>query len=418
PLSYFKSNKNGKKDSLQDLFKSIEYGDLIVKREVGSSSHSIVLTEAKTNKFNLVLKKLLEIKTIDAISERPLESVYDKLLKEVLKNEKYTTKEIYSLIFASAVLCYFYDCSLTYFVSTARVANSKRYTLGAMGIGLKAGNELTDNDKALYSILVNHLAANLSTQLIFESNKHLQRENNKVNLREALNEFKKLENKVLHGEEATNKHNFDTEFQKIYNEHSTILTEYFINSYKSLKDVNCNYISKYCLVQLINSGDCGKCNIKERPKLFKNNSGEKCCSSIGNMELINLPFIEALFQKLTTSEKNNIVTVEDAKITDDNEIVFRINYSEGFKVNEFVEKLKESHNGNLIGEFFIKKYHALDCHGIFKMIDVSSDTEFFNSRETIQAVNLNECKIIINEHYESPNIQSVNKIKIVFINEL
>jgi hypothetical protein len=136
------------------------------------------------------------------------------------------------------------------------------------------------------------------------------------------------------------------------------------------------------------------------------------------MDLINVPLIGALFENLTKSEKRNVAKVEAAYINADNEIIFTITYSDNFDVRGFIEKLKDSRNGSLIGEFFIKKFHALDCHGIFKMIDESSGREFFNSRETIQGVNLNERRIIINEHYQFPDIQSASKIKIVFKNEL
>lgn len=420
PLStYFKNMRGGRKVSHQDIFTDIDYEtDLIVRRKGHSSSYLIDLAPEKKRKFDAVLDGLLNIKNIETITSHPPENIYDKLLKEVLKNENYTAKEIYSLIFASAVLCFFYDCSLTYFVSTARVANDRRYTLGAMGIGLKAGDDLTDNDKALYSILVNHLAANLSTQLVYEGNKHLKRENDRATLREALNKIKNIASSpILHGQ-APAESEFESQFLRIYEENSELLTEYFKQSYESLKAANCSHISKYCLVQLINSGDCEDCNIKERPALFKRNSGEKCCSSIGNMDLINVPLIEALFENLTKSEKGNKARIEAAHINADNEIIFTIIYTDNFDVRGFIEKLKDSRNGSLIGEFFIKKFHALDCHGIFKMIDESSGREFFNSRETIQGVNLNERRIIINEHYQFPDIQSASKIKIVFKNEL
>lgn len=419
PFSYFNGYENKNKDSLQNIFNDINQDcDLIVERESSSSSYSISLTDDKLSKFSQMLERLLNLTNVTTISELTPENVYDRLLKEVLRNNKYNPKEIYSLVFASAILCYFYDCSLTYFVSTARVANNKRYTLGAMGIGLKAGNDLTDNDKALYSILVNHLAANLSTQLIFESNKHLNRENDRKNLKEALEEVAKLDTQVLHGTNAA-ENGFDSAFNNIYEKYKDILSDYFIQSYKTLKLANCNHISKYCLVKLINSGDCGDCNIAVRPKIFKSSFGEKCCSSIGNMDLINMPLIEALFDKITTEERENAVTLEKCELTDDREIVFEIAYSKGFNVKEFVSKLKTSHNGSLIGEFFINKYRALDCHGIFKMIDTNSQQEFFNSRETIQRVDKNEKKIIINEHYQFPeSINSTNKIKIVFKNEL
>jgi hypothetical protein len=233
-----------------------------------------------------------------------------------------------------------------------------------------------------------------------------------------LNEVKNLNHQpILHGEKPTETE-FETKFLAIYNEHSELLTEYFKQSYEELKKANCSHISKYCLVELKNSGDCGQCNVNERPKLFKHHSGYKCCSSIGNMELINIPLIEALFEKLTTSEKSNTAKVVDAHITDENEIVFTISYARNFDIRGFIEKIKDSRNGSLIGEFFIKKFHALDCHGIFRMIDEGSNSEFFSSRETIQGVNLNENKIIVNEHYHFPDIQTAGKIIIIFKNEL
>lgn len=417
--TYFRNLSSDRKVRHQDIFKHIDYKkDLIVRRKGHSSSYLINLTEEKKKKFDSVLVGLLNIKNIETITRLQPENIYDQLLKDILKNDNYDAKEIYSLVFASAVLCFFYDCSLTYFVSTARVANGKRYTLGAMAIGYKAGEDLTDNDKALYTILANHFAANLSTQLVFDENRRLKRENGRAKLREALNKIKEIDHSpILHGTAPADAE-FEAKFREIYQNNSDLLTEYFIQSYEASKTANSCHISKYCLVQLINSSDCELCNVNQRPALFKNKFGAKCCSSVGNMDLINVPFIEKLFESLLKNERGNTASPEPAYINDDKEIVLEIRYSENFDIGGFIQKLKDSRNGSLIGEFFIKKFHALDCHGIFKMIDDSSGREFFNSRETIQEVNLIESRILINQHYEFPDIPATDKIKLIFKNEL
>ena len=429
PLYYFKSVKNGKKDSLQDLFKDIDYeNDLIVKREDSSSSYSIVLKDEKTKKFNSVLKDLLDINTIVTIQKLPPENVYDKLLKEVLKNEKYNAKEIYSLIFASAILCYFYDCSLTYFVSTARVANNKRYTLGAMGIGLKAGNELSDNDKALYSILVNHLAANLSTQLIFESNKYLQREANRLTLKSALKSVKELQEKaegddenekaqkrtllveILHGSKPVSE-----EFEKLLSGivgSNPLLTPEFLSYYNSLKSKNENHISKYCLVTLTNF--CKGCKIKDRCNVVLKVNNVDCCQSSHQVELINLPLLNSIVNKL----KGESDAVECC--FNEDEIVFIIKEkARPFEIGKLKNQLEGKENYGDFLNFLVEVFHPLDCHGILSIhgqMEDGSYAEIFNSRKTTPDVH--NGKFVLNNEYNFPDMKEVKNIQIKFKNEL
>ena len=105
---------------------------------------------------------------------------------------------------------------------------------------------------------------------------------------------------------------------------------------------------------------------------------------IGDISLINIPFISGLFSKLTES-RNGISCKIKGKRISGNRIIFDIEYTEDFPVEEFYTKLRKSHFGDLIGTYFIENYSLLDAHGIFKIVD-TNDNEIFNSRTMINMV--------------------------------
>lgn len=344
----------------------------------------------------------------------PSKSVQERIKHRTLRNPDANLADIIAVAYSASLFCYFFDCHVEYFVSVSNVSLNKKYSLGSLAVGVKNGEELTFDERAMFSIISNHIASNLSAQIIFDNNKEIKRKSLRAKLKNTYNSLKEAAPEPLHGTEEINDTQFD-EIKKIVTDNEPIFSKGFVKYLDDLKKENSNYISKYCLLELKVNEFCS-CKIKKAPHQFSKLKVDepKCHNPIGNMSLINIPFINGIFSKLTEKRDGIACEIKDKKI-DGNKIIFEVKYSKDFPIEDFYKKLKISHPGNLIATYFIENYSLLDAHGIFKIVD-NDDKEIFNSREMINMVV--DKKLILNESHFVSNSTDLKNLMLIFVNEL
>jgi hypothetical protein len=334
------------------------------------------------------------------------------------------------LFFQITIISLVYDSWIEYFPSVCGLDESegaKQYrNLGGLILGYKTDAPITQEERSVFRIISARISSTVAGQWMFDNNKELRRDRNRIFLKKAFEEFEKLEkNTILHGENPVDE-SFLKSFNDYYDKYEKILTAEFKKSFHALLKNNNNYCSKYCLFEL--KGDytaCGNCKVQIKNAIFSTKRKKKCCNENSlTAQRFNIPLIKALLESLTT-HKNSKKRASIKKEFSDNKIGMIITYKNGdtFNISEFIAKLKDkTHKGSFIGKFFCDYYDTLDCHGIFIMeyYNGSELLPFFNSRDSIRYVKRDEKTIEVNASYPFPadGQLSVNKIKVTFINEL
>lgn len=91
-------------------------------------------------------------------------------VRTTLNNPEANVLEIASIAVGASLLCRYFDSSIEFFVSTSHLSQGRRYSLGSIAVGVKDPETLSDDEHAMFNILSNHLAANLSAQLVHDTN--------------------------------------------------------------------------------------------------------------------------------------------------------------------------------------------------------------------------------------------------------
>lgn len=385
--------------------------------------HEYKFDEKVKEKYNKVYEKLTAkiFKVLPNVFLKnindylPSEEVQKKIKERTLKNPNANLTEILAVAYSASLFCYYFDCSFEYFVSVSNVSLDKVYSLGSLAVGIKNGADLSFDERALLSIISNHIASNLSAQIIFENNKEIKRNALRSKILIKYKAFKELAvSKQLHGTEIISDDQLN-EIKVFVNSNEFFFSSLFNSNLDLLKNKNKNYISKYCLIELKENEYCD-CKIEKPLHLFSKECVDvpKCHNPIGNMEFINIPFINGLFEKFTENRNGSTCTIISKSIQK-KKIIFEVEYVPGFPLNNFYSKLKDSHLGDLIGTYFIENYSLLDAHGVFKIID-NEDREIFNSRDMINMV-IGK-KLILKENRFKTDATNLRKLKLIFINEL
>ncbi len=140
---------------------------------------STVQTETK-NAYEELAKKVLKIQPKDFLNNistyLPSKAVQEKIKQRTLRKHDAKLEEILAVAYSASLFCYFFDCTMEYYVSVSNVSLGKKYSLGSIAVGTKNGTELSYDERAMFSIISNHIASNLSAQLVFETNKYLNRD--------------------------------------------------------------------------------------------------------------------------------------------------------------------------------------------------------------------------------------------------
>ena len=95
--------------------------------------------------------------------------ISESIKNKYLKNPNAKINEIYSLFYLSGLFAYLLDCNIEYFTSVTNNVGGCKHSLGSIAVGYK--EDFLDNDiRAFFNICSNHIASNLATQIILDSN--------------------------------------------------------------------------------------------------------------------------------------------------------------------------------------------------------------------------------------------------------
>lgn len=416
------------KDELQKL--------LIQKNEKRNSSYEkkdVIDTPIDTQ-FQEFLKIFKPKDELEALRNEFVEAIHfwhitnpDYLTTTDTKKHLENWAELFfQIVFISLV----YNSWIEYFPSVCGLDESKRNreyrNLGGLILGYKLDDNitLTQEERSIFRIVSSRISSIVAGQWMFDNNKELRRERNRRRLKNAFEEFEKLDADILHGKKQVDA-SFKVAIANYFKKHEKILTKEFEYSYNSLLKNNDNYCSKYCLFQLKDdSTACGECRVNIKNPLFSKKRKKQCCNENNLVsEHFNVPLIKGLMESLIIHKSNDKATIK--KEFSQQEFSVTITYKNGdvFNISEFIIKLKDKmHNGSFIGKFFCDYYDTLDCHGIFIMeyFDKKKTVPFFNSRDSIKFVKPDEKIIEVNESYPFPTKTplTAKKIKITFKNEL
>ncbi len=123
--------------------------------------------------------------------------IENSVKKSILRNQEANFEEIYCLFYVAGLLSYLLDCNIEYFTSVANTVGGCKYSLGSIAVGYKT--EILSNDtRAFFSIISNHIASNLASQILLESNNMKYY----LTMREGQEQF--ISNFSLHYELGTN----------------------------------------------------------------------------------------------------------------------------------------------------------------------------------------------------------------------
>ena len=128
-----------------------------------------------------------------------------------------------------------------------------------------------------------------------------------------------------------------------------------------------------------------------------------------------MPYVESIFKSLL--EKTSNTEAEKIFIKkNNNEIICEVKYSPFFNYDNFLNKIRDSHNGSFIGKYFIEYYDLLMAHGNFLI--KSKNIILFDAKEFI--VDVVDKKIILNEDLIPNNTSQLDLsvLELIFINEL
>lgn len=137
------------------------------------------------------------VRTLTPLTEGTMAQV-----RGTLNNAEANVLEIASIAIGASLLCRYFDSSIEFFVSTSHLSQGRRYSLGSIAVGVKEPDLLSDDTHAMFKILSNHLAANLSAQLVHDTNQvsrlRLQRRLQVVLLRNLMTEVVSGSNNLDH----------------------------------------------------------------------------------------------------------------------------------------------------------------------------------------------------------------------------
>ena len=375
--SKFYKKKNPSHISIDSILKNSKHKNtpLLVKESTQlKSEYQIDDAQLKSKKtmalYNELFKEFMNCSPATFLKEIkqhiPNEKFIDKLKGDVFKNPNFNVEEILKLAYVTSIFCYFYDSSVTYFISTARVKNNQRFTLGGIGVGLSSKANFTRNDLAFFSILANHIAANLSAQYVHDTNENLQFELRRSQQIEILKDFherclmltfknvaiKKESDVIDHAAHPITKEHLKAlhEFKELYEDklHKCGLL-FFKNRVDELFYEN-NYVDMDLFVSCHHSISKpelrSKCNFITRATqtLGLEISGD-------NRPYINISLAHYFVTQILEKGDANVVT-----LTMDNKIIIHTDYSNPFNVSGFLNSLQNAKSGKLSS--FIKEHYS------------------------------------------------------------
>lgn len=150
-------------------------------------------------------------------------NIEDNLKSIILLNPTANTNEIFYLFYIAGLLSYLLNCKIEYFTSVANTVGGRKYSLGSIAVGYKS-DKLDNDTRAFFSIISNHLASNLASQILLDSSKMRNYLSKRLTQEKFLKDFvehyklvsnkphsqeNNIENKILPIESDKNSYNFN-----------------------------------------------------------------------------------------------------------------------------------------------------------------------------------------------------------------
>ena len=149
----------------------------LIARAVREEPHVFEIDRKKRNAFEetdasgkVTSPVIDKIFNLDKLKET-VESYFDefaRLSKRVLVaklKESDSVKNLTWIAIGGAFLAAYYNINLDYILSVCNVSGKENFTLGGLAIGSKRSTPLSSSERALFSIVSDHISANLSAQM-------------------------------------------------------------------------------------------------------------------------------------------------------------------------------------------------------------------------------------------------------------
>ena len=333
---------------------------------------------------------------LDQIKQHiPNDKFIEKLKDDVFKNPNFQIEEIIKLAYVTSIFCYFYDSSVTYFISTARVKNNQRFTLGGIGVGLSNKTSFTKNDLAFFSILANHIAANLSAQYVHDTTENLQIELRRNQQIEILKDFhekclmlslkeennKKPTDVIDHAANpVTQEHlsalsEFNTLYQDKFSKCGLILFKNRVEEqFKENEYVDMDFFVT-CHHEITNAILKAKCNF-----ISKANTTIGLKISQDERPYINISLAHYFITEILQKGDATVVS-----LTKDNQVIIHVDYSNSFNVSGLLSSLQNTKSGKL--STFIKEHYS-DFRIAGNLLVYDKDSFLSSNGSTVPLLNL------------------------------
>lgn len=411
---------------------------LIQKAKSRHSSYEkkSISTSLIDNEFDKFIKVFKSKRELEILRDEFVEAIYFwhttnpgyLTISDTKEHIKNWVELFFQIVFISLV----YNSWVEYFPSVCGLDESKQNreyrNLGGLILGYKIdeNKSLTQEERSIFRIISSRISSTVAGQWMFDNNRQLKRERNKARLKAAHDQFVKLDNNIIHGISPITA-DFEKAYLEFWETHKSILTKEFEKSFNSLKtkskDTDGNqYINKYCLIELSNKNSaCSDCKIKITNPFFLKDDCLCCKQNSISADCFNIPLVKSLLEVFLKDESGQALT--STKNISDNTICIEVCHPSGFKVSNFIDKIKKSHNGSLIGTYFMEYYDLIDAHGVYQLAYEKDGTfyPFFDTRNAIKYVKYygkssQENKIILNEKFTFPTESDISalKIKITF----
>jgi hypothetical protein len=144
--------------------------------------HEFIITPAlqaiSRDPYRELAKRVFEISpsdfAMDIESYLPPKDVQTLIRTRTLGNPNANLRDVLAIAYSASLFCHFFRCTLEYFVSISNLSPNGSFSLGSIAVGVANGSELSFDQRAMFSLVSNHVASNLSAQIIRENNRALK----------------------------------------------------------------------------------------------------------------------------------------------------------------------------------------------------------------------------------------------------
>jgi hypothetical protein len=147
-----------------------------VARSVDNDYEFYRATTQEDVKFEDLFKKIFNTQYIPSKFKANFKNfilnvkIEENIKTSILKNSEAKINEIYFLIYSAGLLAYLHDCNIEYFTSVANTIGNQKKSLGSIAVGYKS-DSLSNDLRSFFSIISNHLATNLASQIILDTSR-------------------------------------------------------------------------------------------------------------------------------------------------------------------------------------------------------------------------------------------------------